>query len=422
MNIKFLISTLLLLSPLHGMEIAQLTKQAAEDTALILICSVRQTDEGKLMAIFDGMESEINLGEGATLPSAAQKIIEEGANVNQQFGDLHCTPLLLAIERGQTEVAKVLVRNGADIDYKDRRGYCPLLAALEKKDVQTTKLLINEGAEVNTEYKKGITPLHLATRQGEREIVALLLSKGAHGKPTTIFLFRPLNYRRPLHIAAEKGHTEIAKLLLDHGADITAKIGFTYTAFQLAADNGHLDTCRDMLSHYLHLPPCTNQRNSAAIMVSALWTLQQYKLPKDICYKILTCEQELFEHVLNLSIPKLKKGGKVSPKLIECVAEELRRYTISQLRTLVRETQESVKEQGTEIALEEILTDENFSNDLYNNILLRFQSGDIPKYESNPNDSLLSVSKFRLYVTLILISLLFKAIKYQVKAYFAEGV
>ena len=53
------------------------------------------------------------------------------------------------------------VKNGANINEKDNKGYSPLHHASRNGLVETVELLINKGADINDKSNKGFTALHL---------------------------------------------------------------------------------------------------------------------------------------------------------------------------------------------------------------------------------------------------------------------
>jgi hypothetical protein len=87
-----------------------------------------------------------------------------------------------------------------------------LLNACEKGDLEKVKLLLKEGADINTKNKYGWTPLMIACEKDNKEMVKLLLEKGADVKAKNI------NGKSALVIAYYYGHQEIVKLLKSYGA------------------------------------------------------------------------------------------------------------------------------------------------------------------------------------------------------------
>ena len=73
-----------------------------------------------------------------------------------------------------------MLEHGADVDtIGGWRKNTPLSYAAEKGDTELCKLLLEHGAEVNAEDKNGKMPLHLAKEEGHTETCKLLLQYGA---------------------------------------------------------------------------------------------------------------------------------------------------------------------------------------------------------------------------------------------------
>jgi ankyrin repeat protein len=92
-----------------------------------------------------------------------------------------------------------------------------LLDASKKGDVEKVKKLLKEGADVNAKDRFGFTPLHYTALNGHFEVVKLLIERGADVNAKTNGGWTPLRF------AAIYGHFEVVKLLIERGADVNAK-------------------------------------------------------------------------------------------------------------------------------------------------------------------------------------------------------
>lgn len=102
-------------------------------------------------------------------------------NVNTLAED-NSPPLLIALKRGLTIIAQILINAGADPNAKDRLGLTPLLVACGKPTTgykTTVELLLQKGANVNVRDPLGNTPLLLSISGGTPDIAALLIERGA---------------------------------------------------------------------------------------------------------------------------------------------------------------------------------------------------------------------------------------------------
>ena len=76
---------------------------------------------------------------------------------------------------GLLETCQVLVKYGADLNYRDRGGRSALHWAVGSNKTQLTALLLSMGADVGSPDNSGHTALHTAICAGNQSCVALLL-------------------------------------------------------------------------------------------------------------------------------------------------------------------------------------------------------------------------------------------------------
>eukprot|EP00919_Chromeraceae_sp_WS-2016_P078253 GHVR01185308.1.p1 GENE.GHVR01185308.1~~GHVR01185308.1.p1 ORF type:complete len:144 (+),score=6.42 GHVR01185308.1:273-704(+) len=89
------------------------------------------------------------------------------------------TPLILASRKGLTDIARLLIDKGADVNVQDKDEDTPLILATNKGLTDIVRLLIDKGADVNVQAKDEDTPLILASRKGLTDIARFLIDKGA---------------------------------------------------------------------------------------------------------------------------------------------------------------------------------------------------------------------------------------------------
>lgn len=121
------------------------------------------------MSLFDAIDR-------ADLEGARRAILA-GADLEELDESTGMTPLALAAEGGHAEIAKLLLRVGAD---PDRGGATtPLETAVVEGHREVVAVLLAAGASVNRAVEDGFTPLMTAASTGQRGIVRLLLGAGA---------------------------------------------------------------------------------------------------------------------------------------------------------------------------------------------------------------------------------------------------
>jgi ankyrin repeat protein len=156
----------------------------------------------------------------------ARVLIENGADLNAK-NEIEDTPLHSA---RSAQIAEVLIAAGANVNAKNRFCRTPLNTA-DGADMK--RVLVLAGSEAVNSDKFGSTPIHDAARWDEPEIVELLLSRCA------MVDARDGDQATPLHYAASRGHTGVVRLLLSHGADPEAVNAHGETPRALAEQGGH---------------------------------------------------------------------------------------------------------------------------------------------------------------------------------------
>ncbi|XP_035677312.1 uncharacterized protein LOC118416329 [Branchiostoma floridae] len=145
----------------------------------------------------------------------AELLIKNGADLEAR-GRFDRTSLHVASECGQTEVAELLIKNGANLEARDYLQSTPLQEAAVGGHTGTCELLIRSGADLTTKDKNQSTPLHKAAAEGHTGTCELLIHSGAD------VMVQNKHQDTPLHKAAARGHTGTCELLIRSGADVTA--------------------------------------------------------------------------------------------------------------------------------------------------------------------------------------------------------
>lgn len=108
--------------------------------------------------------------------------IDAGADVHRT-DSYHGTGLIRAADRGHAEVIRELLKTDIRIDHVNRLGWTALLEAIILGDggprhTEVVRLLVQAGANVNIADSAGVTPLAHARTRGFASIVRLLEAKG----------------------------------------------------------------------------------------------------------------------------------------------------------------------------------------------------------------------------------------------------
>ncbi len=179
---------------------------------VLLVSSLAWAEDDLLNAVYAGNKQKV------------ESLIAQRAAVKGDSGGI---ALAAAARFGKYEIAKLLVSNGANINFRDMdNGYAPLHLAvsslggdarsangdlrpmdqiLVQAKLKIVELLIANGADVNSKDRIGATPIYQA---GNTELAKLLLNKGANIKHIDV------RGHTPLMTAVEAGRGEVVQLFL----------------------------------------------------------------------------------------------------------------------------------------------------------------------------------------------------------------
>lgn len=181
-----------------------------------------------------------------TDPDMIKILVKNGAktDVRDRFGD---TPLIIAVKNLNFPIAKALVANGANVT--ERNIYSleqPVAIAIEKRDIELMDLLINNGAKLKYNVNAyGRTLMHHAAQYGNLEILINLIGRGGD--------IRAVDYNGEtlLHAAAAGNKIEIIAFLVKKmGLDLTAENRFGEKAIDIAYSNRCSDAVMVILDFY----------------------------------------------------------------------------------------------------------------------------------------------------------------------------
>jgi hypothetical protein len=123
-------------------------------------------------------------------------------------------PLKDAVDRGNVELAKLLIAGGANVNYTGAYGQTLVMDAASRKDPRLLRALVAAGADVNKANTYGVAPLSSAAEQGILENVKILLKGKAKVNA------RDSGGSTALTIAVLRGYAEVVKTLIAAGADV----------------------------------------------------------------------------------------------------------------------------------------------------------------------------------------------------------
>ncbi|XP_031331829.1 uncharacterized protein LOC116162352 [Photinus pyralis] len=198
------------------------------------------------------------------------EFLARDVDVNCQGNDGH-TPFTQALAFGNTDHAKLLLAKNADVSIRNRhgsnlhyaislgvdvvdalldlgvneqddQGYTPLLLAVQNGALETAKLLLEKGADVRIKDNRDNTCLHFATDHSDVELLQMFLGKGIDINCSNGLCETPL-------LRALKGdQLEHAKILLAEGADCSVVDGENGSCLVYCAQFGFDELLADFIS------------------------------------------------------------------------------------------------------------------------------------------------------------------------------
>ncbi|EPS26966.1 hypothetical protein PDE_01906 [Penicillium oxalicum 114-2] len=146
---------------------------------------------------------------------ATRMLLEHGASSNGHDQNPKRRPLLLAAQRGATEIARLILEHGANLEAVDRVGLTALHWAVRENQVETTQFLLARGADFNQKGPDQLRPLDVAVMNDQVQMVDVLLQNSTSN-------INDCNWssgRTALITAVTNSKIELVNLLLSKGAD-----------------------------------------------------------------------------------------------------------------------------------------------------------------------------------------------------------
>jgi ankyrin repeat protein len=194
-----------------------------------------------------------NLGQVQAMEHLLKNLLRlrDGDDVNTK-DNYGVTPLMWAAKAGHSEIARFLIRQGADVNagQNPRQGENVLSTACQggrdaspssEGHTKIVKLLIENGLDLRSEWN-AVVALNYALEYGGLEVAQLLLDKGVN-----INARDDAFKKTALIITMQESRAEVIRFLIDNGANVNAEDRSGTTALQLAAHWKRVDIVKLLL-------------------------------------------------------------------------------------------------------------------------------------------------------------------------------
>ena len=193
------------------------------------------TDQKTHPLCFSGEESLLMHAIYESNFDVAKLLLQQGQNVNYKCKH-GMNALLVAIQMKNQKCVEMLVRKKAHVneictitvDATTEMDITPLIVACQLNSVLIAEILINAGADVNRKIPNGINALMVATDNNNIDCVKLLLEYSA--TPNT-----EQGSQSPLMLAAMNANAQCIKMLIQHNSNLDTQDKNGNTALMLAA-------------------------------------------------------------------------------------------------------------------------------------------------------------------------------------------
>ncbi|XP_012155551.1 protein TANC2 isoform X2 [Ceratitis capitata] len=146
--------------------------------------------------------------------AVVEKLIQNGADIDEPVTAARKTPLMIAAEEGHIELLDLLIERGASLEAQDEEGFTALSWACLRGRQPAAKCLMERGCNRNHADNNGRTPLDLAAYQGSAALVLYLLEQGANIEHIDV------NGMRPLDRAIACRNIQVVQVFLRRGAKL----------------------------------------------------------------------------------------------------------------------------------------------------------------------------------------------------------
>ncbi|KPM02538.1 Ankyrin repeat and KH domain-containing protein [Sarcoptes scabiei] len=177
-------------------------------------------------------------------------LLDRGSDINAYVETNRNTALTLAAFQGRHDVVDLLADRNANIEHRAKTGLTPLMEAASSGYTEVGKVLLEKGAEVNAAPVPATrdTALTLAADKGYAKFVEVLIINGAN-----VDAKNKKGYSA-LWLACNGGHLDVVNLLIQAKCEVDAQDNRKVSCLMAAFRKGHVKVVKLMVSHVAQFP------------------------------------------------------------------------------------------------------------------------------------------------------------------------
>ena len=175
-----------------------------------------------------------------SLAKEVDHLLKLGVNVNLIPSNQELSALMVVSQYGNTQIAKLLLEHGANVDLKNGKGWSALMIASQNGQFEAADLLLDYGADINLQSNDGSSTLMVSYLL---KLSELFLGRGANVN------LKNNNGAAAIFIAVQKGFTKIVKFLLEHGADVNEHDNEGTSILMVAIKNENIEAMMVFLDY-----------------------------------------------------------------------------------------------------------------------------------------------------------------------------
>lgn len=236
-----------------------------------------------------------------------QHFLQSGPDMDQ--ADHHgVTALMNAAGGGSSEIARLLIKAGANVHLKSRHGDTALIRAcqaFQKDRPEMVQWLIDHGADIHVRDQCNASLLHLAAKNGHTGTARVLLNAGLDINENSGIILRS---------ACDQGDMDTVRLLVERGADVNLADDDGKTALMIAVSRRHNEVAFLLILHGADVNAVTKERSwgmDRTVLMFALGTEDPFIYERSRPPRI---HLDLIKHLLEKGAdPNYKSKAGITP-------------------------------------------------------------------------------------------------------------